>query len=222
MGTSNLVINGGTIDNTTGAAIIMGNNPTQNWNADFTYGGTRNLDLGTGAVTMSGSRQITANGTNTLTVGGPISGTGYSITKLGTGRLLLTNANSYDGGSIITAGTLSFNSYSLGSTGNITMNGGTLQWNAGNIDDVSSRIVMLPDARDLRYQRQPRDVRQCRRLGNHSLAQQGRHRNMTLSQPVTYTGGTTLTGGILCTNQRRINIPWQSHHERRHCSGPMA
>src|SRR5439155_1644476 len=74
---------------------------------DFTYAGSvpRNLNLGTGAATLGASRQVTVNG-GTLTVGGPISGSTFGFTKLGTGTLTLSGANAYGGDTTISAGTL--------------------------------------------------------------------------------------------------------------------
>ena len=79
------IVNGGTIDNTSGGAIgLTANSPTNIWNGDFTYVGTGSLNLGGGAVTLGGNRQVTCNA-NTLTVGGVISdgSSGYSLTKAG-------------------------------------------------------------------------------------------------------------------------------------------
>ena len=56
LGSGTLSINGGVIDSTT-AGIALGNVP-QAWNADFTFGGTNNLNFGTGAVLLGSSRTI--------------------------------------------------------------------------------------------------------------------------------------------------------------------
>ncbi|MBM4156596.1 MAG: PEP-CTERM sorting domain-containing protein [Lentisphaerae bacterium] len=98
-------INGGTID--ANAALTMANNNQQNWNGDFTFGGANTLDLGTGAVTLGGNRIVTVAG-STLTVGGAIGdgGANRSLTKLGTGTLLLSGANTYGGNTTIQTGTL--------------------------------------------------------------------------------------------------------------------
>ena len=45
---------------------------------------------------MSSSRTVTV-ASNNLTVGGVISGSGYSLTKAGTGTLILGGANTYGG-----------------------------------------------------------------------------------------------------------------------------
>src|SRR5258706_8102233 len=88
IGSGTFTIAGGTIDNTSAGAITLTNNNPQNWNADFTFTGTQSLNLGTGAVTPSASRQVTVNA-NSLTVGGVIGGGAVGLTKLGPGALAL-------------------------------------------------------------------------------------------------------------------------------------
>lgn len=112
--TSRLTINGGTIDNTSAGDITLANNNPQTWNSDFTYtGGTRSLNLGTGAVTLGATPTVTVSG-NTLTVGGIISGA-FGLTKAGAGILTLSGGNNYTGATTINAGTLK-----LGASGVIT------------------------------------------------------------------------------------------------------
>jgi autotransporter-associated beta strand protein len=101
-------IGGGTIDNTSGAAITLSSNPALNINADFTFTGTNNLNLGIGAVTLNDNRIVTVSA-GTLTVGGTIGGN-YNLTGAGAGTLLLTGISTYTGtttvssGSTVTAG----------------------------------------------------------------------------------------------------------------------
>lgn len=116
LGTGPFTINrggtGGTARFDSGDASVtaVSNNVAQNWNADFTYVGTRSLDMGTGGVSLG--TNITATVTaNTLTIGGAI-GNGaapypYQLTKAGAGTLALAGANSYTGGTVVAAGTLS-------------------------------------------------------------------------------------------------------------------
>lgn len=124
IGTGVLTINGGTIDNTSNAAVTLSTNNAQSWNGDFQFGGTKDLNLGTGAVTLTANRTVTANGNATLTVGGVISGTSFGITKAGPGNVTLAGANTYTGATNVSGGTL-------------TVTGSINAANAANIGQVS-------------------------------------------------------------------------------------
>jgi autotransporter-associated beta strand protein len=130
IGTGPLTLNGGTIDNTSAGEVTLLPNNAQNWNADFTYAGAvTNLNLGTGAVTLNSNRTLTVSAKK-LTVGGSISGSGYSLTKSGGGTLALTGNNTYTGATTNAAGTLILtgaNSYS----GGTVISGGQVQVGAG-------------------------------------------------------------------------------------------
>ncbi|MEI8039438.1 MAG: autotransporter-associated beta strand repeat-containing protein, partial [Verrucomicrobiota bacterium] len=131
------VINGGSIDNTSGAAISA-NNYKMTWNSDVNFigasDGTHNLSLGAGAVTLGTaagtSRTLTVNA-GTLTVGGVIGNgtTANSLVKAGAGTLTLAGTNTFSGGFALTAGSLVINNASaLGAvaTSALTINGGTI------------------------------------------------------------------------------------------------
>jgi fibronectin-binding autotransporter adhesin len=124
IGTGALTLSGGNLDSSV-ASLVNANNNAQNWNADFTFVGTQNLDLGAGAVAMNASRQVTVIA-NTLTVGGLISGSTFGLTKLGNGTLTLNAAETYTGNTTISAGTLALGaSGALASTPAITIAGGS-------------------------------------------------------------------------------------------------
>jgi len=110
-------IDGGSIDNSSGAAINSSTyNPQMRWNGNWTFigsnGANSNLNMGTGDVFLTGNRQVTVtNAATTLTVGGVISNdttTGRSLTKAGAGTLLLsgTGNNTYNGTTTVNGGVL--------------------------------------------------------------------------------------------------------------------
>ena len=134
IGTGALTIAGGTIDSSVSGGATLTTNNAQNWNGDFTFGGSNALNLGTGAVTLGGNRTITLNGSAAVTVGGVISGA-FSLTTTGTGTLRLNGANTYSGGTTITSGTLiAGNALALSATTNsLTVNGGALDLNANSV-----------------------------------------------------------------------------------------
>ena len=87
--------------------------------------GAGNFALGTNALTVGSNNLSTA-------VSGVISGNGASLTKIGTGTLTLSNANTYTGGTMISGGTIVANSVNAGTVdalgfGNVTMDGGKLR-----------------------------------------------------------------------------------------------
>src|SRR5205814_785063 len=94
-----------------GTVILAGNNT---YNGTTTInGGT--LQIGNGSTTGTlGSSPVTDNGNLTFnrsdsyTVNNAISG-GGNVTQAGTGTTILTNSNSYGGGTTINAGVLQFN-----------------------------------------------------------------------------------------------------------------
>jgi fibronectin-binding autotransporter adhesin len=96
------------LDNTSGAPVTITNPKSISLGSSLTFLGSNDLDLGTGNVTLSGNTEfnITAN---ELTLSGDVLGTGYGITKTGTGTLRLdglSGSHSFNGNSFVNAGTL--------------------------------------------------------------------------------------------------------------------
>ena len=99
----------GVIDNTSGSSGTLSNIGVIRVGGNFTFNGTNPLNFGTGAVALTNTNASTATITvnsNTLTIGGPISGTN-ELAVAGAGTLVLSSSlNSYSGGTLISSGTL--------------------------------------------------------------------------------------------------------------------
>jgi autotransporter-associated beta strand protein len=144
LGSGPLTIAGGTLDNTSGAAMTLAANNAQNWNGSFTFGGSNPLNLGTGAVTLSGSPTVTVSGIGGLTVGGVIGGAGQRLTKAGPGLLTLTAVDTYSGGTTVNGGTLSLQNQAVPSGGIVVNSNAMLQYN--NSGSVTQSGVALSGA----------------------------------------------------------------------------
>ena len=149
-GNPDFYIYGGNLGNSSGGAVTLSANPTIGFYGDFTFAGTNDLNLGTGAVTLNSSRTVTVN-TNTLTVGGIIgdNSAGYSLTEAGAGTLALTASNTYTGGTYVNGGTLALSSALTGTTanGSMTVNdSGTLQVSAAGTSQLTPSTLTLGSA----------------------------------------------------------------------------
>jgi fibronectin-binding autotransporter adhesin len=112
-------ITGGTLDQTSGAAINTNSSTTTiDLAGTLTFAGTNgalsNLHLGSGAVFLKGGNRTISvtNSAATLIVGGVIhndSTPGRSLTKGGAGTLELRSNNTYTGATTVSAGTLAVN-----------------------------------------------------------------------------------------------------------------
>ena len=142
LGIGTFSVGAATFDNTSGSALTLTPNNLQAWNGDFTFTGTNSLNLGTGAVTLGGTRNITTSA-NTLTVGGDIGSSAGVITTAGIqkttggGTLVFNGNNTYSGATSVSAGKLQIgNSNALGygglqttATNGTTASTGTLDLN---------------------------------------------------------------------------------------------
>jgi autotransporter-associated beta strand protein len=130
-GTGQLQLLGGTLDAT--VTNLAGNLPLSfGW--DWTFAGSTNLNLGTGAVSLSANRTNTVT-KNTLTVGGPVSGSA-AFNKAGAGTIILGGTNTYTGSTTIYAGTLLVNGNSLAATNIWTVVGGATLGGTGRVGSV--------------------------------------------------------------------------------------
>ncbi len=132
--------------NAYGTAVFTGVSDASSANLVTGSGGTVDISglagtgMNAGSISGSGSfvlgaKTLNAGGLNTnTTVSGVISGNGGWLNKSGTGTLTLTGANTYSGGTTITAGTLQIG------------NGGTNGSIAGNVVDNAQFVIDRSDA----------------------------------------------------------------------------
>jgi fibronectin-binding autotransporter adhesin len=121
----NFIINGGTIDNTSGSPMVLSVGlGGYTLGGDLTFPGSSSMDFGPATVTLTGTQTINI-GANTLTLG-PIVGSGFGIIKAGAGTLLISGASTFTGPTIVTNGsTLALpNAGSI--TGPLVLSGSTL------------------------------------------------------------------------------------------------
>lgn len=134
---------------------------------------------------------------SSLTITKVISGSNRSIIKSGTGTLILSANNTYNGDTIIDNGNLNMPfSTSLG-TGIITFNGGTLNYPNGLITDISSRLKNSLSAISINFGSnniQFNSIIDSTNKGGFLKAGNG---TLTLSSANTYTGGTYVSGGMI-------------------------
>jgi autotransporter-associated beta strand protein len=125
--TNIFTINGGTIDNLTGAAgaINLGNG-AYTIGDDFTFAGSSSLSLGNNPVIVSNGTPTITVSSNTLTIGGTITST-FGLAKNGGGTLAISGSATLPQGIQVNEGTLLANGIigPANSTG-IFINGGVL------------------------------------------------------------------------------------------------
>jgi fibronectin-binding autotransporter adhesin len=146
-----------------------------------------------GAVTPSATG-LRIGGTGTLTISSALGGSA-GVTKTGTGTLVLSGANTYQGATSLAAGTITAASATaLGTGGTISFEGGTLRYGSGVTTDFSGRIS--PTAgQNVRVDVGGQTVEWATGLsGTGTQLTRSGTGTLTLTAANTHTGGTTLTG----------------------------
>jgi autotransporter-associated beta strand protein len=129
LGTGTFIMSGnaGILGNSSGGTLVNAGNNAITLNASPTFNLANNLNLGTGTVTFGANRAPIINGA-TLTLG-PLAGGASSLTKHGSGTLVIDNASNVYLNTTITAGTLNLGTTGVmgGVTGTLSVGGGELR-----------------------------------------------------------------------------------------------
>ncbi len=181
----------------TGANTYTGGTDILQGSLELGNGGTIDT-VGGVSVDANGSDKATfaVNKTGTFTFSGVISGAGQFVQK-GTGETVLTGANIYSGGSIITAGTLSVGAENnLGDVSSqVTIDGGTLKYSQGF---ASARTIALGAGNGTIETDDTTNDTVVNGVisGNGGLAKSGAG-TLVLTKDNSYAGGTTIASGRL-------------------------
>lgn len=206
-GTGSITVNNGTIRFFTGGT----SNALSYANAINLNGST--LTSEDGIVTYGGAVALTGSNTVNVVWGGKnaifsnvISGAG-SLTKTGTGDMLLNGNNTYTGGTTFSGGATQLgNAGALGTTGTLTFGGGTLRYTSSNTTDYSSRFSTV-SGQAYSVDTNSQSVTWATALTSlgGSLTKSGAG-TLTLSATNTYTGNTTIQNGTLSVGSIANNL----------------
>jgi fibronectin-binding autotransporter adhesin len=186
-----------------GLLILDGINQTL---AGLTVAGTGTTNRVVGGSTTLSTLEISNSAASTMAanLGGPQSNqNNLALTKSNTGTLTVSGANTHTGGTTITEGTLSLASAgALGTSGTISMNGGTLQFSASNTTDyTASGRLKLEDGAISSFDTNDLDITfgspfALGTLGSAGLGKTGAG-NLTLAAAQSFTGETAVNAGVL-------------------------
>ncbi|HEY3898205.1 MAG TPA: autotransporter-associated beta strand repeat-containing protein [Chthoniobacter sp.] len=224
-GTAVIITNSGTNGGSGGTTLFIDNadggtaSAVTNGNGTFDISGLTSGGMSIGSIAGSGiyflgGNTLTVGGNNTSTTvsgsiadGGQSMGTGGSLAKVGTGTLILTsNANSYTGTTSVTAGTLQIGAVNtVGSigTGAISLaSGGTLSIVDINGDaltrDVSNGVGGIGTLQvNSTVSNTISGTLTDGAAGQLALTQSGTSTTILTNTGNTYSGATTVTGGVL-------------------------
>ena len=132
------VTTGGALRNAAGDNTWQGNiTLATNATIGAASGTSLTLDVAAGNAISGSGYSLTFDGQGTNRVLDSISLGAGAITKIGTGRTILAESNSYSGGTTLTLGTLTISNASALGSGALTVNGGTLDLGGNNLTAVN-------------------------------------------------------------------------------------
>jgi fibronectin-binding autotransporter adhesin len=145
LGTGTITLTGGIFNKNSGAARSFANIVSIGGNIGFGDGAF------TGALTFSGATTLTANSVLTTqlntTFSNTIDGSGFGITKDGSGTLTLSGANSYTGATFVSAGSLIIGSAgSINTSSQVTVSDGATLTLNNNTTNLTTALGLRENA----------------------------------------------------------------------------
>lgn len=122
--------------------------------------------------------------------------TGFAFTKAGAGTLILTRGNTYTGGTAITGGTLQIASFSSLSSGDLSLDGGTLRWANGTASDYTNRNISIGVGGGT-IDTNGHDVEFATAISSTGTLTKTGSGTLYFTAGSNYTNNTTITGGTL-------------------------
>jgi hypothetical protein len=159
---------------------------------DSAHGGSGTLTFSPGSGQSQTFPNVIADQSGSGGTGGNAGS--WSVAKAGAGTTALSGTNTYTGGTTITGGVLNFTSLANLGSGNVTLNGGGLQWATGNTTDVSPRLNALGSGGGTIDTNGNNVTLASPISGSGGLDKEGAG-TLTLSGNNAYTGETDLEGG---------------------------
>ena len=185
----------------------------------ITVGSTAGTDvIGTSTIALGAAQTWSNNSSNLLTVSSVVSGAStnaLTINSSGTGDILLTGADTYSGGTIISNGTLQVGSAAALGTGGITINGGALDLNGhaitlkgiagsgGTITDSIATAAAITDTITTSTMTYAGSI--TNGAGSVALTVAGTGTQVLTGSSNTFTGGTTISTGTLVIGDGTAN-----------------
>lgn len=164
-------------------------------------GGATGALNGGGAYNVAGGASLDFNRTDTaLSVGSVIAGAGV-VNQVGTGTVTLAAVNTYTGGTNITAGAISATSTSNFGTGNITLNGGAVQF-GGAFDLTGGTGLVAVGTTGATFNTNGFNVSFSNsfQTGSSGAVTKTGAGSLSLNADNDYTGGTVVSAGTLFAN----------------------
>jgi len=172
------------------------------------YSGTYTTDLSSRIVNSSGAVAIDTNG-QTISFGSNLAASNVGgLTKLGSGTLALSVANSLTGPVTVGGGMLAVsNANGLPSSGTVSFTGGTLQYSASYSPDLSGRIAGSTGAIAIDTNSQNVTYASALAPSNVGGLTKSGTGTLTLSASNAYSGATTVDGGsLVLTNAAALGV----------------